>query len=422
MPRIQSPEKLSLKITLMAASVMMNLGGAVLAPALPAIRTQFGDEANVDYLARLVLTLPAFFIALNAPLAGFIVDRIGRMNVLTVSLLLAGLAGTSGYFATSLTMVLIGRGLLGIAMAGIMTSTTTLIADYYTGEARARFMGLQTGILGIGGTLMLISSGVLADVSWRMPFLIHAAALAVLPFALMFLYEPPQADRCQEDHPPVGEPGTCAGEAVHRGTRASERAPSDEAIPIRLIAFIYAVILVVQVISNIVPIQLPFYLRELSGASATQSGLAISLMSLSFAFASIFLGKAMARRDHISVLMASFVLVGLGYALVSLPSVRVTLYPGLIITGVGLGMLVPNVYVWLANETPVAYRGRTLGGFTMALFLGQFLSPILSQPVIAVYDIGSTILIAGAVLVALVPLIFAGRGRLRTLTAKPVQS
>jgi len=31
------------------------------------------------------------------------------------------------------------------------------------------------------------------------------------------------------------------------------------------------------------------------------------------------------------------------------------------------------------NETPAAFRGRVLGGFTTALFSGQFVSPILSS-------------------------------------------
>jgi len=58
-----------------------------------------------------------------------------------------------------------------------------------------------------------------------------------------------------------------------------------------------------------------------------------------------------------------------------------------------------------------------MGGFTTALFLGGFLSPILTQPVIATYDIGRTILIAGGVLILLVPFLFAGRGKLRAMPA-----
>jgi len=421
MVRSLNPDNSSVKITLLAASVMTILGGAFLSPVLPAIRNHFSDVTNVDYLTRFVLTLPAFFIALNAPLAGYIVDRIGRMRVLVFSLILAGLAGGSGYLTPTLPTLLVGRGLLGIAVAGIMTSSTTLIADYFDGEQRARILGLQTGFLGIGGTIFITLAGFLADLNWRLPFLIHLIALALLPFVLMFLFEPRPEFRCADNPPTVGEPGACVGESIQMesGTPIPFDEDHSEPIPIRLIAFIYTVILLVQIVFYIVPLQLPFYLKELSGATAAQSGMAIAIFALSFALASIFLGKPMARRDHITVLMLSFIIIGVGLSMIPLAGETPILYLGLVTGGIGVGMLIPNLYVWLASDTPTAIRGRVLGGFTTATFLGQFLSPIISQPLIGIYDIGRTMLIAGGLLVVLVPFVFVGRDRLRQLTAVP---
>lgn len=420
MGKSRDSEKTLLKVTLLLTSTMSILGEAGLSPALPAIRKQFGDLASVEYLTRFVVTLPAFFIAANAPIAGYFIDRFGRMKVLVVSLILLGLAGSSGYFTQTLTMVLVGRALVGVAVAGIMVSASTLVADYYTEEARARFMGLQTGFMGIGATLLFMIVGVLADISWRTPFLIHLSSLVMVPFSLVFLFEPEHEERCQEDPPPIGEPGTCAGEAIHRMASSSATALHKKVVPTRLIAFIYGLILFVEIIFFIIPLQLPFYLQELVGATGTQSGVAISFLSLSFALSSIFLGKPISRRDHISVLMLSFIIVGTGYILVSLLGATVALYLGLILAGVGSGILIPNLYVWVANETPVAVRGRVLGGFTTALFIGQFLSPIISQPIIGFTNLGTTILIGGAVLVLLVPFVFAGRGRLKMITAPQI--
>jgi MFS family permease len=47
------------------------------------------------------------------------------------------------------------RQVLGLAVAGVMVSATTLIADYYSGPARAAFMGLQAGFMGLGGVVFL---------------------------------------------------------------------------------------------------------------------------------------------------------------------------------------------------------------------------------------------------------------------------
>lgn len=405
------------KITLLAAGIMTVLGGAAMAPALPSIRNQFAQLDNIDYLIRFVLTLPALFIAVFAPIAGYLVDRIGRLKILIFSLALAGLAGVSGYFVDSFNMILVGRGLVGIAVAGIMTSGTTLIADYYKGEERGRLLGLQTGLMGLGGTIMLLLVGMLADSQWNTPFLVHVAPFVVLPFVVVYLREPQPLFRCQDDHPPVGEPGACAGEAALRENLSSEPEPQSEGAPIKLLAFIYLILIVVEINFYLVPIYLPFYLGELVGASATQSGMAISFMSLSYALSSILLGKAMARQDRITIMIGAFLFLAVGYSIISLGAATIGLYFGLVIAGVSLGVLIPSLYVWLANGVPAAFRGRALGGFTTALFLGQFLSPILSQPLVNLYDVGQTMLIAGILFVILVPVLFLSRQGLRKLSA-----
>ncbi|MFC6662260.1 hypothetical protein [Deinococcus multiflagellatus] len=37
----------------------------------------------------------------------------------------------------------------------------------------------------------------------------------------------------------------------------------------------------------------------------------------------------------------------------------------------------PNLYAWLADLTPPAWRGRVTAGMSSAVFLGQFLSPLV---------------------------------------------
>ena len=53
--------------------------------------------------------------------------------MLVGSIVLFVLGGASGLLLDNLYAVLAGRVLLGVGLAGVMTSATTLIADYYTG-------------------------------------------------------------------------------------------------------------------------------------------------------------------------------------------------------------------------------------------------------------------------------------------------
>ncbi len=154
MPTTQDPKRTAVRITLLAACSIAIFAGATLAPALPAMRENFQDVPNIDLMVRLVLTLPALFIGLLSPFVGLVVDKIGRKRVLVVSILVGALAGISGFFVETLGLLLAGRAILGIAVAGSMTSATTLIADYYEGPARSSFLGLQAGVMGLGGAFV----------------------------------------------------------------------------------------------------------------------------------------------------------------------------------------------------------------------------------------------------------------------------
>ena len=113
------------------------------APALPSINDHFSEIEYSGLLVRLVLTLPALFIVLAGPLTGWFLDRKGRLRLLVPAMLLYAIAGSSGLYLDSIWAILAGRALLGVAVAGIMTSATTLIADYYKGPERAQLMGWQ---------------------------------------------------------------------------------------------------------------------------------------------------------------------------------------------------------------------------------------------------------------------------------------
>ncbi|TAG96818.1 MAG: hypothetical protein EAZ09_05290 [Oscillatoriales cyanobacterium] len=64
----------------------------------------------------------------------------------------------------------------------------------------------------------------------------------------------------------------------------------------------------------------------------------------------------------------------------------------------GLGILMPNMTVWLSAAVPEAMRGRALGGLSTAMFLGQFLSPIVTQPFTKIVGLGAVYAIVGGFL------------------------
>lgn len=105
----------------------------------------------------------------------------------------------------------------------------------------------------------------------------------------------------------------------------------------------------------------------------------IAFCTLFSAFASLTYGKLKQRMEFVSFLPIIFGLMGIGYLLIGQSTTWAQALTGLAISGMGLGILMPNMTVWLSTAVPDAIRGRALGGLSTAMFLGQFLSPFAKR-------------------------------------------
>ena len=374
------------QITLLLASTLTVMAGATIAPGLPAMQAAFAAEENADFLVRLVLTLPALFIVLGAPLAGFLIDRFGRKRLLLFSAILYAAAGSSGFFLNSLMLILIGRALLGFAVAGIMTSVTTLIADYFTGEDRARLLGLQASFMALGGVLFLLFGGLLADSSWRYPFLIYLFPLLLLPFIVFTLFEPARQNKEPADAPNI-----------------FDFLRSHPALTI-----IFALAFLGMTTFFMIPVQLPFHLQSISDASGTQSGIVIAASNLFSALVALQYKRFRRRLNFVQIFAVAFALMAAGFAVIGLADNYWLVLMGSAICGLGIGFLLPNSTSWLTAIVPETLRGRAVGGLTMAVFLGQFVSPLYSQPLGTAVGVGNSFLMIAAVLLLIAGLAALG--------------
>ncbi len=237
------------KLTLLLASSLTIMTATTIAPSLPAMNQHFKNiVADPDLratLVQLVITLPALFIVIGSPIAGIVVDRFGRKPLLLVATLLYGLAGSSGIYLESLSTLLVGRAMLGLAVAGIMVSATTLIADYYSGSTRATFMGLQSGFMGLGGVLFLTLGGIFAQQNWHYPFGIYLFAWLIVPLIALFIFEPYAVEPISErsSYPYIG----------------AETDMAIQSIPIGVIIVVYGLTTFIQIAFYLIPVQLPFF-------------------------------------------------------------------------------------------------------------------------------------------------------------------
>lgn len=347
-------------VAILAASSLTLFAMAAVAPALPAIERAYPDVPDVALLTRMVLTITALFIALSAPFAGFLIDRVGRKPVLLAALALYLVSGTAAIWLNELRDILISRAVLGIAIGMILTTATTLIGDFYQGESRNRMAGAQIAVMVLGVAAGTTLAGFLADTDWRLPFYMYLIAVLVVPLVLFGIREP---ETTLQTESPRG--------LFAPGTR----------FPVVRVGMIYALIWLSLLSTFVIPSQTAFLLPEIGIPGAFIAGISIAVFNVVGAAMAMQFRRLRVRFDNNVILAGSFVFLGIGLLLSasaeSIPQVML----GMILAGFGFGPLMPALNAWLLSVAPVTLRGRLVGGLTFFQFLGMFASPFYSQPV-----------------------------------------
>jgi MFS family permease len=362
------------KTALLLVASLTVMSAATLAPSLPRIAETFSAAPNAALLSKLVLTTPALAIALCAPFVGALVDRFGRLGTLRASLVLFGLAGAAGYVLDDLYAILASRVIFGLAVAGTMTSVTALVGDYYAAEARMRYAGMQSLAMSLGAVVCVGAAGLLADFGWRLPFLLYLVGWAVLVPVLVYLEEP----------------GRPAATAAAGGNRAPlRRGP---------VAAAYAITFFAVAMFYMIPVQVPFLLRAIGVEASAAAGLVVAAASLTAAAGSAWFARLRRSSTVLAVYAWAFSIMAAGYALAGLAGTYAGVLAGALIAGVGVGLFFPNSNLWVLALAPAPLRGKLAGGLTAAIFLAQFCSPLLVQPLVAGTSLGAAFAIAGAVM------------------------
>jgi MFS family permease len=323
---------------------------------MPGLRDAFAATPHVNTLVGLVITLPSLGIVLTAGFGGWLCDRFGRRRVMLTALVLYAIAGVSATFASSLTEILIGRLLLGIGIGGTMTSAMALVGDLYQGPARARFFSLQPAVMSGSSLLMLLGGGVLGEFGWRYPFLIYGIAAALVPLVFAFLPEPARAIS---------------------GANAAMQKFNVRPILVVGVSALTSMILFYQL-----PIWLPFLLKDLGAGGSTAAALVIGAGNVTMVVSSLLYGRFGAGLNHMLVYVLIFTLTALGFGLIATAPSWPQVVIGSAVTGAGYGWLFPANNILLMERASEAERGRAAGFHTTAIFLGQFLAPLFSGPIV----------------------------------------
>ncbi len=366
----------NIQTALLLVATLGIMSGITIVSSLPLISHTFSDIPNIEFLSKLMLTVPSIVIALFSPIAGHIVDRFGRLKPLYIGIFLFIVGGSSGFYLHDFHVILAGRAVLGLGVALIMTASTALIGDYFDEKTQHKFMSKQGMTVALGGILFITTGGLLAQLHWSYPFAIYLIPILFVPFLMKSLYEP-------EKH-----------------KHAEELEVEVKLLPVYITAFF------IMVLFYMLPTQFPYLIVNTLGGKPQTIGFVIATAMTFNALTAMQYAKIKIRFSYIQIYSATFALFGLGLFIISQANSITGLFFATAPIGMGFGLLFVNTNAWFLSLVPAHKRGKAAGVLTSSLFLGQFASPLLFQPIVSAYGIQNLFFIISLVSVLVASLLF----------------
>jgi MFS family permease len=337
--------------------VTMSVVGVSVFVATAALMTgHFSHVPNGEYLVQLLITLPAIWIALFSPVAGWLADRFGRRRILLISMVVYALVGTAPFLLENLYLILLTRCGVGICESIVMTVTTTMIGDYFKGTTRERWLAAQTATASLSALLIIWTGGQLgAAFGWQGPFLIYMYSL-VLTFGIAAFTWEPTRDSVVEMRAPESD------------VRFHEL-PVPRMLGINLITLVASVAFYATITQN------ANALVTLGVRNPAVIGNLSALASVGVPIGTVVFW-CVARLPITWLLFVGFALIGAGFVWMGTTSTPTGYAFAANLQQIGCGMMLPTLLVWATSGLAFSIRGRGTGLWQATFAIGQFLSGI----------------------------------------------
>jgi MFS family permease len=336
-------------IALLLPVTMSVMGIVLLVPVLPEVLQEFAHIPGSPYLVQMgILTMPAACILVFSPLAGWLADRFGRRPILLAALFVYAFAGIAPIFLANLWAIIGTRVIVGSCEAVIMTVTTTLISDYFSGHAREKWLASQTAVASMSALLLFQVSGRLgAAYGWRGPFWVYLSSLVLLLGIAFFTWEPEHEVTTQQ--------------------RAGVQFPW-----LRLLG-ICAVTVFAAVLFYTFQTQAGIALDALGVHDPARRGNFTMIASLGVPLGTFLFW--IATRLPIGVLLClEFLLIGGSYVAMGRALNPAAFTGAALLNQVGCGLVLPTMLTWATRGLAFEIRGRGNGMWQGSFAIGQFLS------------------------------------------------
>jgi len=383
--------------------VMASILTVPLLPALPLMARHFAVGApgagfmglSGGLVAQLIVTIPSLVMMFSAPLVTLAAGWLGKRRILLGALVVFALAGLGDMVLYGPLPFLASRVIVGLAGGVIYTLYLSFAADFFAHNARRKVIGFAVFCSLVASLLELVAGGWLVDhYGWRTPFVFHALAVPVLAIAW-------------------------AGVFPSDEVRTERRSTAPKIAAIAPLTPFYLLLLVFAVGMFTLSLQGPFLLTSKGVTRATEQGFILAGWSLTAALSAICFARLRQLVSDAALVAAIGLVMGTGLITAAKAGSTPILVLGMLVVGLGKGFVAPTLESMIMNRAQLQVRVMAAGLVVSAMFLGQFLTPIICNALgrsggieDAVESIGAIVGVAG---VAAAIILAARRLNVRTL-------
>ncbi|AIY00782.1 hypothetical protein ART_1183 [Arthrobacter sp. PAMC 25486] len=386
---------------LVAAAFLIAIGFGIVAPILP----QFAQSFDVSVTAAaVVVSVFALTRLVFAPLSGWLVERMGERRTYILGILIVGASSAACAFAQDYWQLLIYRGLGGIGSTMFTVAAMGLLIRLAPPTARGRVSSLYSGSFLLGNIAGPAVGGLLAGFGMQLPFLVYAAALALVALLVATQLPAIKSDGGRS----VARAGGAAAGAGSGGSGAAKKTvlPLREALGLPA----YRAVLTSGFANGwsafgIRMALVPLFATAALGAGPEVAGISLAVFAIGTGVALTFSGKLADTWGRKPMILSGLAVNGIAMGVLGFTGNEFWFFLVSAIAGLGSGLMGPAQQATVAdvigNERS---GGKVLATFQMSSDLGAIIGPIAAGFLVDAFSYGPAFLMATAV--ALVSFLF----------------
>jgi EmrB/QacA subfamily drug resistance transporter len=403
-PVLTHRQTVAIFCSLMLGMLLAALDQTIVSTALPRITGDLGGLEHISW----VISSYLLTATIGMPLYGKLGDLFGRKLLFQIAIAVFLVGSVLSGFSQSMTELIAFRAVQGLGAGGLLVLAMTIIGETVSPRERGRYQGYFGAMFGLSSVAGPLIGGFITDnLSWRWVFYVNLP-LGILALVLVAAVLPKGT---RHEKPVIDWAGaalltvtvllivlitTWGGVEYEWGstlivgliavavvllgvTIAVERKAAEPMLPVRL--FRIPTFSVSTIVSFIVGVAmfgsigfLPLYLQAVTGASATNSGLALFPMMGGVVISSVIAGRFITRTGKYKAWpVAGTAIATVGIVLLSTigahtSSLIVSAF--MFVLGTGIGMVMQIMVMTAQNAVPLQNIGAATGTINFCREIG----------------------------------------------------